>query len=282
MAPGITLGFVRSGRTVIAPTQQLKFETSIRTQIIGERFGVLVCSFSGDHGHVAAACSMDRAPALAQAVQSSLTQVCGLKPGFVHYYAKPLENQRHLKNFAKYGLTQLDHHDDPTDRDLLGCNGPELVGGRLLRSGGWVRLPPSRRLLRERLPKLKVEEIEEWLLPVPRKSVEVLGAAPAGLVGPELEQALVKAAATAVGRLVLEGRFPAVLKAKAALVQLVDGSPFRESVSLRRMFDCSKDTVLRLRRMSVAEPIVTAVRWQVEFQLTRRELDRARALAART
>ena len=141
-----------------------------------------------------------------------------------------------------------------------------------LRRGGLI-IPPSREVAARFLPKITDEGIEKMLVGG-RKRIELdkFGSAPAGLAGVELEEVLMDAAAAAIGLLDLDRRRAGVADARAAVLQLVETSPFIGSIQPVRMLGLDLSTLRRLRTREVWEPLAYAVRWQVEFRLTRRAL----------
>lgn len=275
MSIAVHLNFSRRGRPVITTTPAQRLEAITRIQRIGVRFGLVLCAVLADHIHVVALCDSTRAGALAQAIESSLTQVWGFKPGFSRYFVTPVSNQLHLEKLVDYVLRQAEKHNDPSDPDHLGTNGPELVGGRLLRlkRGGLV-IPSTRVLFRDAIPRIKDDAVERILLGGRRRSpVASFSAAPAGLAGSDLEEVLCAAAAGAIGLPSMPRRGAGVSAARAALLRLVSESPFAGSVEPRRMVGVGRSAFQELRRCEPAAAIANAVRWQVEFRLTRRETE---------
>lgn len=274
MALGSHWNSSRRGRPVIAGSDAELLEANIRMQRIGQRSRLVVSCIGHDHIHVAALCGPGEVGRMVQSVESSITQVNGLDPGFAPFYEKAIEDQRHLEMVARYILRHSKKEARPHDPDHLGNNGPELIGGRLLRlrRGGLI-IPPSREVAARFLPKITDEEIEKMLVGG-RKRIELdtFGSAPAGLAGVELEEVLMGAAAAAIGLLDLDRRRAGVADARAALLQLVETSPFIGSIRPVRMLGLDLSTLRRLRTREVWGPLAYAVRWQVEFRLTRRAL----------
>ena len=267
------INFSLRNRPVIATTDDQHLECGVRIQRVGIPWDLLACGVSGDHGHIVALCPFEDAGRLAQAIETSLTQTLGFKPGFSRYYAKPVTDQLHLETLVRYVLRQQEHHGVHKDPDFFGCNGPELIGGRMLRlrRGGLV-VPPARDLFRRHL-RIDDAELETIMLGgKKRRPLSKLGAAPGGLAGVELERVLVRAAAAAIGRAKLEGRVAGLADARAAVLRLVEANPLGESVRPARMLGVSERAVRKLRRKEVRVDVGRAVRWQLEFQLTRREL----------
>lgn len=269
----VSINTSRRGRSVIAFTPAQRLEVCRRIQLVGMRYSLLVCCLVDDHLHIVALCSLDEAGALAQAVESSITQVLGLKPGFGRYWVKPITDQKHLETSIRYVLDQARRHQSRSDLDHHGNNGPELLGGRLLRTkrGGLV-LPPCREVLRAHAPKVDLDKLEKLLFgDAPRVALKNMPAAPGGLAGRDLEAVCREAAAVAIGLPEFPPRGGGVSDALAALLLLVESSGFAESVDAQRMLGVCGGSVRRLRKRTVPVPLGAAVRWQLEFRLSRRE-----------
>ena len=264
----------RVGRLVVPADLAFRREAVVRIQRVHLGQAVVVAIIVGNHLHLAAFLNDTGAAILAQAVESSLTQIGGLSPGFARYHLKVIQDQGHLETLIIYILDQPRRHGDLLDLDHLGSMGPELVGGRLLPTRGGLIVPPCRKLLRERMPKLREQRIVKVLLRG-GEFIELakLGSAPAGLAGAELASVLLLAAASAIGRVTLEPRRMGVASARAALVQLLDEAPFGRSLSLREDLGFSRHEIAAARRRAVEPEIVSAVTWQVRFLLSRRIFD---------
>lgn len=283
MFPITHINVHRAGRPVIVTTSLDRLEAVRRIQLVGARHGVVGCAVQPDHIHVVALCPADEAGALAQAIESSLTQTLRLKPGFVPYFCKEVADQNHFDSAMRYLYRQGPHHDDDRDRYHDGSNGPELLGGRLLRGSRGLFVPPARDLFKRFVTRVGDSEIERLLLG--RGSLlplAKLGAAPGGLAGEPLEALLVLAAAATVSRVNLDSSAPFVTEVRAALLRTVEASPFAASVDPARMLGCSTRTLRRLRSYSSAPEVEDAVQWQVRFRLSHLELElRARLVRPR-
>ncbi len=254
------------GRRVVFPTLAQRADAYRRAQRIGVDFGLAWFNLGSDHIHSVVLCSRRRAARWANSIESSWKQGVGLEANFAPYHAKAVTDQGHLEKLFDYVIDQSRRHGFTLDPDHLGSTGPDLCGGRLVGAA-------ATRLARQHLPRLRRLQVERLLLGGHRvRTLQELGAAPAGLAGEPLEEVLRSAAAAAIGSVDLPGRTDLGKLARRALLDVATESPLRETVRAGRLLQLSRSAVDRLRRRPVDARALHAVRWQVAFHLTRRAL----------
>jgi len=252
-------------RRVIFPTPEARADAYRRAHRLGAEFGLGWFHLGTDHVHVVLFCTPERVHRWANSIESSWKQGCGLPVGFARYHAKPVVDQGHLRTLIRYVFAQEQHHGSTLDLDHLGSTAPDLCGGRLLGA-------LAARTTRLHLPRLRPERIESILLSGGRlRSIKEFGPAPAGLVEEPLERVLRDAAAAALGRATLPRSGNLGAQARRALLELAAG-PLGTTIEPTRLLGVGRSSLFRLRSLPMDPTIFAAVRWQVAFRLTRREL----------
>lgn len=254
-------------RRVIFPSSDQRVGGYRRALAVGARFGLGWFHLGSDHIHAVVFCAKEEVAWWAHDVECAWTLGAGLPVGFGRYHAKPVVDQGHLETLLGYVLRQESHHGVALDPFHLGSNGPDLCGGRL--RARKARDEHARELVRRMVPRWGPARIDRLLLGGPRQRLSDLGAAPAGLVGVRLEERLLLAGKSALGRTTVLKGGPPARAARQALVQLCRETALGDTVNLPRMLGCSASAVGRLSRSPVDPNVLAVVRWQVEFCLTR-------------
>ena len=230
---------------VVLPTPTDRADAYRRMLRIGGRFGLLVFHLGVDHIHAVLACSETDVPRFAHAIECSITLGTRREVGFGHYYVKPVSDQGHLRSLVGYVLRQERKHGTALDPRHVGSNGPDLAGGRI--TGARQRF-----LLGRMVPRLRPDTIEQLLLDGrPKRRLETLGPAPAGLTGEALERLLREAAISAIGQASWTGRTRGGPDARRALLEVVERSELGATVSVPRLLGCSPQSLARAESQRV-------------------------------
>lgn len=193
------------------------------------------------HMHVLLGCDEAGARECGRRIEIGLTQRLRLDPGFALAYARPVVDQRHLRNAFGYILRQEERHEIARDPFHDASSLPDLLGLR-------VRRPDLVRRVGEWLPRVRLAEL--WsLLP---EGVEPVAA---GVLSDSA------AAALALPRLGL--RWPDAIEARAGAVQ---AAPHLGTGALSDALTVSTATIRRLRSRPVDPRLARAVVLQARMR----------------
>ncbi len=202
----------------------------------------LLCFRAADtHIHLLLGCDERSARECGRRIEIGLTQRLQLAPGFSPGYARPVVDQRHLRNAFAYILRQEARHGIGRDPLHDASSLPDLLGLRVV-------APELRGRVGEWLPRVAIDEL--WsLLP--------------GSVEPASVDVLAEAGAAALALPGLRGRRRGVVEGRAAAAQVAVGYGVERLASA---LSVTPRTVRRLWSLRVDPVLLRAVEMQARLR----------------
>jgi hypothetical protein len=226
----------------IAPSPEARRLLARTIATVARPFPVLAFRWADTHGHVLAVCTRRVAGELARRIEIALQH--SLKPGvpFAAAHFTPIVDLAHLRSAFLYILGQDERHGLGNDPFHEASNLPDLLGARTI--AAWTRAH-----VRELIARLKRSD----LLMIARWA-----GAPGTATG--ACDALVDAAAAAVGIPNLEGNHADAVRARRAAIEVASAATSSE---LARMLGMTPQGIRRLRRVPADPEVVRAVQLQL-------------------
>lgn len=232
---------LRRDRTIAPTLAERRVAVRVVLQL-GQGQGLLGHGLVDTHQHLETLAQEADAMQTGRVIASSLQRRLGLRGGFQRAEPTEIRDVWHLRNLLRYLLTQAQHHRVRVRQWYESTWLPDLLGAR----------PPGeavRRLIVRELPRLRLEEILEWL-EVPRIVPLEVGRPEVVLDATLAAAALPRLAGTSEPMMVLR---------RAALEVMGRGIGVEEAAA---HLGVSRSTV-RLRRRPSDGLWVGAIRWQL-------------------